>query len=122
MSIFKTKGVLEEKLHVNRFNIAMYSGLFHLLITMVLTFRIAGTNDDIKLYHVIVPLWGLLAYGLVTNESMNRVVHTIITLPFQIILNIVTGIFILKYRGKYPNVSKEHVDRYLKLKKLMKKS
>lgn len=126
-TIFNTKGVLKEKLFINRLNIWIYASLSHLLSTLAFTFIIianANGSDDIKAYHIIVPLWGIISYALIMNNTLSNIKYVLVTLPYFIWLNIYMYIFILMYRSKYPNIDatdEKSVERYLKIKRLTRK-
>ena len=121
-TIFNLKGILKEKIYINRFNIIGYSGLLHLLLTILLTVIIISNSPIIKISHIFIPLWGMTAYIIYKNENINKILYYIITFPIQIIIHLITSIFIIKYQKRYPNVDidKNNIERYLKVKKLNK--
>lgn len=117
--LFKTKGVLQDKLSDK----TKFIGTLSLLSVLIIIFIqvVLDLFYGINSYWVVFLIWvGLIYSAPHIFEKLPFVFLKIFALmPILLPVNIINGILILYYRKEYPNVSKEYAERYRKITKIM---
>lgn len=118
--IFNTKGVLKKKLQLEHKTIIILTFLTLMSVTLLqVLFEIIY---NIKTYYTISIVWIILLIfipHLIENIPF-KYLRFVLLSPLLIVVNMIYGLYILRFREKYPNVSEEHVNRYRKIKKLLR--